>query len=401
MTTRVWVGGAGGPTWKYAANWSPQGVPGPGDEAVLGAGTVIQVEGGPLVFGPDLTVDVTGAANLFSNEGRGQGSITNAGTINVGPGGDLALAGVFGSTGEMHVASGTLDLSGALTGSSDTTVVVFDDGAGKLLFRYNISGPGESGYAPQIYGFRAGDAIDIEDASASGPLSPDGSGTLAVGRGRLLLMGQTAPGATYTASPDGAGGTLVTTTAEPAATAIFTDQTTGATGSYALAPASGGPSYLQWQYRTAGTDTTAIKAAVPNVFLKAGAGTKALAAASGQNVLDGGTGSAFLTGGSGTDTFFVDLRGAAAVTWDTLTNFHAGDSVTVWGWVPGIGTETVDALDGAAGYQGATLRLGNGLGGPVSSVTLAGLSADQAAHLQMSTGTVGGLQYLSISNPGV
>jgi len=139
---------------------------------------------------------------------------------------------------------------------------------------------------------------------------------------------------------------------------------------------------------------------VPNVFLKGGSGPKALAASSGQNVLDGGTGSAFLTGGSGTDTFFVDVRGAN-VTWDTLTNFHAGDAVTVWGWSPGSGTEHWDALDGAAGYQGATLRLANAQGGPVSSVTLAGLSADQAAHLQMSTGTVGGLQYLSISNPGV
>ena len=38
----------------------------------------------------------------------------------------------------------------------------------------------------------------------------------------------------------------------------------------------------------------------------------------------------------------------------------------------------------------------------LGSVSLAGLSsADQAAHLQMSTGTVGGLRHLYISNPGV
>ncbi len=37
----------------------------------------------------------------------------------------------------------------------------------------------------------------------------------------------------------------------------------------------------------------------------------------------------------------------------------------------------------------------------LGSVGLAGLSADQAAHLQMSTGTVGGLRHLYISNPGV
>lgn len=37
----------------------------------------------------------------------------------------------------------------------------------------------------------------------------------------------------------------------------------------------------------------------------------------------------------------------------------------------------------------------------MSSVTFAGLSADQVAHLQTSTGTAGGLPYLSISNPSV
>jgi len=157
---------------------------------------------------------------------------------------------------------------------------------------------------------------------------------------------------------------------------------------------------LQWQYLDSGSDTLAMTATLPNVFLKGGGSTKALAATSGQNVLDGGTGSAFLTGGSGTDTFFVDVRGGKPV-WDTLANFHAGDAVTVWGWVPGGGTETLDAQAGAPGHQGATLRLAQGAGGSVSSVTFAGLSADQVAHLQTSTGTVSGQPYLYLYNPGV
>ena len=40
-------------------------------------------------------------------------------------------------------------------------------------------------------------------------------------------------------------------------------------------------------------------------------------------------------------------------------------------------------------------------GGPVSSVTFAGLSADQVAHLQSATGTVGGVSYLYLYNLGV
>ena len=213
----------------------------------------------------------------------------------------------------------------------------------------------------------------------------------------VTLVGPQAPGATYQASLSGANDILVTTTAQPAATVAFADQTTGASGSHAMDAASGGPDTLQWQYLDAGSDTVAMTAGLPNVFLKGGGGTKALAVSSGQNVLDGGTGGAILTGGTGHDTSFLDVRGTAQV-WDTLVNFGAGDALTVWGWSPGSGTETMDALGGAVGSQGATLRLANSRGGPVSSVTFAGLSADQVAHLQMSTGIAGGLSYLYVSS---
>jgi Ca2+-binding RTX toxin-like protein len=117
---------------------------------------------------------------------------------------------------------------------------------------------------------------------------------------------------------------------------------------------------------------------------------------SGQNVLDGGTGSAFLAGGSGSDTFFLD-PGLNQTTRDTLTNFHAGDSVTIWNWVPEISTETVTALVGAAGFQGATLGIADSQGEPVSNITFAGLSATRVSQMETSTGTSGGLSYLHIS----
>ncbi len=51
----------------------------------------------------------------------------------------------------------------------------------------------------------------------------------------------------------------------------------------------------------------------------------------GSNVLDGGLGSNFVTGATGadggTDAFFLD--GAAGTTWDTIANFHPGDSATL------------------------------------------------------------------------
>ncbi len=471
MITKTWVGGAAGPaTWENAADWSPLGLPAEGDDVVILANTNVAITsfsaharsislagpsavltfnapnselytlggtlgggivligtsgasdgsqppgllGFPLVLGMDLSVDVIGSASLGGGQTPFQPylvTLATGATVNVGPGGNLALEGNFSGTGTIHVASGTLDLTKSIIvgpGNNFPIPIQMDDGAAKLVLGITQSAT--------IKGFRAGDVLDISSYKypfgslglpplQPGPFQAQVSGDqLQVSyNGAVIqsvtLAGQQAPGATYQASLSGPNDILVTTTAQPAATVAFADQTTGASGSHVMDTASGGPSYLQWQYLDAGSDTLAMAAGLANVFLKGGGGSKALAASAGQNVLDGGTGDAFLTGGSGTDTFFVDVRGTTQV-WDTLANFHAGDALTVWGWSPG-GTETIDALDGVDGHQGATLRLANAQGSLVSSVTLDGLSANQAAHLQMSTGTAGGLSYLYVSNPGV
>ena len=328
-------------------------------------------------------LDVIGAVNFFIPGSQ----VADLGPVNVAPGGNLVVWDFTPAT--IHIASGTVDDS-----HSSFPNVSFDDSAGKLVL-YAFG-------SPTITGFRAGDTLDVKGVSVSGALTPT-AGILALDQYQITLQGSTAPGATYTAASDGSGGPVVTPTGEPAAAVAYTDETTGATGSHAIDAASGGLAYLQWQYVEnqyyGDPDTVVMSASTPDVFLKGGTGTKALTVTSGQNVLDGGSGSSFLTGGSGTDTFFMDVRGDNSV-WDTLVNFHAGDAVTVWGWVPGVSTETVDAQAGAAGYQGATLRLANGgFGGQTSSVTFAGLSADQVAHLQTATGTVGGVSYLYLYNP--
>ena len=369
---------------------------------------------GNLTLDANLSLDVIGAASLGGGHtpfDSYQVTLAPDAVINVAPGGNLAFQGLFSGTGAVHVASGTLDLSrqyASSSGANSPFSIRMDDNAGTVVLGNNSSAT--------IRGFRAGDVLDFRNSmppygSLFIPAYPPGPFQAEVNGDQLqvsynatvirsvTLAGPQAPGATYQAVLSGANDILVTTTAQPAAAVAFADQTTGASGSHAMDAATGGPDYLQWQYLDAGSDTVAMAAGLPNVFLKGGAGTKALAASSGRNVLDGGTGSAILTGGTGSDTFFLDVRGTAQV-WDTLVNFGAGDALTVWGWSPGSGTETVDALDGAAGAQGATLRLANAQGGPVSSVTFAGLSADQVAHLQLSTGTAGGLSYLHVSNPG-
>ncbi len=76
--------------------------------------------------------------------------------------------------------------------------------------------------------------------------------------------------------------------------------------------------------------------------------------------------------------------------------------VHTWGFQAAAGTMLWDGVDGAAGHQGATLRLSlAGSGTTDASVSFDGISPVRAAGLQTSTGTVGGLAYLYIYNPGV
>ena len=112
------------------------------------------------------------------------------------------------------------------------------------------------------------------------------------------------------------------------------DTTTGQPVAAQGTPYTGPVGSLQQQYINITTDNLNITATTPNWFIHSGSGEDAIAVSSGSNVLDGGTGSNFLTGGSGTDTFFVDDRGATTSIWSTVSNFHAGDAVTLWGISP-------------------------------------------------------------------
>ena len=119
-----------------------------------------------------------------------------------------------------------------------------------------------------------------------------------------------------------------------------------------------------------------ITALTPGVFIHTGSGIDAISVASvgGTNILDGGTNSNFLVGGtagSGADTFFIDARGAASDVWSTISNFHAGDAVTLFGITPTGKTITWVDGQGTAGAAGLTLHATQA-GAPTASFTLAG-----------------------------
>ena len=179
-----------------------------------------------------------------------------------------------------------------------------------------------------------------------------------------------------------------------------TDSTVNVSAGLFADPYSGPVAGLQNQYIYAGSDNLDMTGTTPGLFLKGGSGNDAMAASAGRNVLDGGQGSNFLSGGTGAgseDTFFVDGRGQADV-WSTVANFHAGDTATLWGYVPGVTQLTWASGQGAPGYTGATVHadmLGNGTS--TASLTFAGLSVAQAQAMVVGSGAAGGIPYLQFA----
>lgn len=190
----------------------------------------------------------------------------------------------------------------------------------------------------------------------------------------------------------------------PVPTVGLLDTATGASSVQFGTVYAGPVPYLQGQFLYPGLDGAVISATQANMYLAGGPGEDALDALSGDNVLDGGGGSNFLVGGpagSGADTFFLDGRGGQT-TWDTLVNFHAGDALTLWGFVPGQSSYSWTDNQGAAGYTGATLNVAFGGAAPATgSVTFAGVAlADAQARFGITAGTAGGIPYLAVSAHG-
>jgi Ca2+-binding RTX toxin-like protein len=151
------------------------------------------------------------------------------------------------------------------------------------------------------------------------------------------------------------------------------------------------------QFITVTPDNVIMVARGPNVFLHSGSGNDFIEVQSGRNILDGGSGSNFLVGGNGTDTFYLDAR-STAFSWSTIVNFHTGDDVTIWGWLPGVSTESWAENLGAAGHTGATLKIDiNGKGAVTDQLTFAGFSVAQASHFVQQAGSVAGTPYLHIT----
>lgn len=156
---------------------------------------------------------------------------------------------------------------------------------------------------------------------------------------------------------------------------VFTvhNNNTGAGSAFAGIPYSGPVSRLDLQF-VATEAGEVIGGTAFSDFINAAGGTDAIDGGLGDDVIDGGLGSNFLTGGAGADIFFLDGRGGG-ITWSTITDWQAGEQLTIWGWVPGLSLSAWAASGGTAGFTGATLHCDLNADGTIdTSVTWAGRS---------------------------
>ncbi len=357
-------------------------------------------------------IAVTGAAGRsasasFAGSYGGSGLLSVRGTP--GASASAALAEVSGpASGIFDVASGQLHFH---TTPVDGGINFLDSNAALIIDRgvsTSYSTPGFP-FGATILGFQAGDTIKLNGNAPSTNFTYDPSSHLLTITDAGTQVAQFKFAGTYAqsdfqvtpADSAGLGGLTITTTSTSQAIPAFStvDTRTGAVGTSAGQQYAGPISYLQSQYIWANPDGASITAFRPNVFLGGGAGNDALTASAGSNVLDGGFGSNFVTGATGadggTDTFFLD--GTAGTTWDTLANFHPGDSATLWGYVPGQSAMIWGANEGAAGHTGATIHAAfAGAGTAINGfLTFAGLSlADAQSKITLTPGTAGGRSYL-------
>jgi hypothetical protein len=316
--------------------------------------------------------------------------------------------------------------AGSTTGLSDTAININYDG-GALAAGASTSFTYYTGLSPDVSGILASiqaaqapvvtDAVASDGYTVTGAADPNATVTIIEGVTTVGTVTSDASGAwqfdssiltpgahtliaSETNAANATGSAAPVTVTSPDSRFALADMSASTSGSFFGSNYTGPASYLNAEFGYTGTDNVVLTAEVANVFIHSDAGEDALQVVAGSNVLDGGGGSNWLVGASGadggTDTFFVDAQ-AGQNNWDTLLNFHVGDTLTLWGYDNSTGSTNWMANMGAAGYTGATLGVNFGGGSGASAlVTFAGLSSS-SAHFAMSSGATGGMDYLIVA----
>ena len=323
----------GGGGFNFAAYWSSVGAV----SVQLGAGTVT-VDGHG---GHDVLINIQGIIGSGSNDTIFGSDVSD---VLIGLGGSDTLRGLDGD-----------DLIVGGAGNDD-----IDGGGGSDKIFY-------SGNRADYVVTATANGFTITDTRAGAENDRDGIDTVA-----NVEFFQFANG-TATAAELVSGVLTPNTSTDPTGSSrpffsVFRD---GAWNQEAATAYSGPVSYLQYQLLGNANGEVAIGTA-SNDFINLLGGDDAANGSDGNDVLDGGTGSNFLTGGAGSDVFFLDGR-SGQTTWSTITDWQAGEQLSLWGWKPGVSHATWVESAGTAGYEGATLHCDlDGNGSIDASVTWTG-----------------------------
>jgi hypothetical protein len=318
----------------------------------LGIGnSVVEVgEGNSTVriAGGDNTVTLGGWGNRITTGDGADVIVAGAGTAIVDAGGGddhIGLAGwgnhVRAGDGNDVVLLAAADGDGSIDGGTGTDTLVLPGTVGEYRFgeapdrAIYVSGPGSKSYQLTNLEFLAfGGGTAGDPAALSVVLAKAGLEELAA---------KTADGASSLVLPD-----------------LY----------------KGPVEYLR--YQLLGSESgEALRATASADFVNLLGGDDAADTGAGDDVVDGGLGSNFITGGAGRDVFFLDGRGGGA-TWSTITDWEAGEQLSVWGWRPGISQTLWADNEGVQGWKGATLHIDfDGNGSWDASVTWSGIARSQ------------------------
>ena len=188
-------------------------------------------------------------------------------------------------------------------------------------------------------------------------------------------------------SPDNTGDNgLTITRTNPQISTLDLNSGAGGTAISAASDIAG----INAEYIYSGTNSMAFMApAGVNWEFGGGSAFTQLSAVSGNNIFIASTGGSYMLGGSGNDSFDIpDANLTGAAVWDSVTNFHAGDSMSLAGLAgAGWNYSWTDSY-GSASNPALTLKATSTvIAGLSELVTINGLSMGSLPSLSITHGS--------------
>jgi hypothetical protein len=352
------------------------------DNTVLAGGTA----DGSVYNGP-----LTGIQNRYIYTGADNISLTAPAGANWEFGGGSGPTSLTAISGDNILLASTG--GSAMTGGTGTDTFVVPDA--------NLTGIGTS---DSISNFHSGDSILLAGMVGPGWNYSWYAGTSAGGGNGLTLLASstTTPGlneavtlnglsmndlSSLTITPDASNDNGVTITRTNPQIS-FLDLNSGLAGE--VVSTASDIAGIDAKYLYTGANSMAFMApAGVNCEFGGGSAFTRLSAVSGNNIFIASTGGSYMLGGSGNDSFDIaDANVTGSTVWDSITNFHAGDSISLAGLAgPGWSYHWTDAY-GSASSPALTLQAtSTTMPGLSELVTLNGLSMSNLASLSITHGT--------------